>query len=36
MVRTESEDLGVDLGSTSGMEGFQELVNALQEDRGFV
>jgi putative two-component system response regulator len=36
MVRTESEDLGVDLASTSGMEGFQELVNALQEDRGFV
>jgi putative two-component system response regulator len=36
MVRTESEELGVDLASTSGMEGFQELVNALQEDRGFV
>jgi HD-GYP domain-containing protein (c-di-GMP phosphodiesterase class II) len=36
MVRAESEDLGVDLASASGMEGFQELVNALQEDRGFV
>jgi HD-GYP domain-containing protein (c-di-GMP phosphodiesterase class II) len=36
MIREESKDLGVDLGSTSGMEGFQELVNALQEDRGFV
>jgi HD-GYP domain-containing protein (c-di-GMP phosphodiesterase class II) len=36
MVREESEDLGVDLASTAGMEGFQELVNALQEDRGFV
>lgn len=36
MVRAESEDLGVDLGSASGMEAFQELVNALQEDRGFV
>ncbi|HXS53816.1 MAG TPA: HD domain-containing phosphohydrolase [Usitatibacter sp.] len=36
MVRAESEDLGVDLESTSGMEAFQELVNALQEDRGFV
>ena len=36
MVRAESEDLGVDLASTSGMEAFQELVNALQEDRGFV
>jgi putative two-component system response regulator len=36
LVRAESEDLGVDLASASGMEGFQELVNALQEDRGFV
>jgi len=36
MVRAESEDLGVDLESASGMEAFQELVNALQEDRGFV
>ncbi|HUI98595.1 MAG TPA: HD domain-containing phosphohydrolase [Usitatibacter sp.] len=36
MVRAESEDLGVDLQSASGMEAFEELVNALQEDRGFV
>jgi putative two-component system response regulator len=36
MIREESEDLGVDLASTAGMEGFQELVNALQKDRGFV
>jgi putative two-component system response regulator len=36
MVREESEDLGVDLASTTGMEAFQELVNALREDRGFV
>jgi putative two-component system response regulator len=36
MIRAESQDLGVDLASASGMEGFQELVNALQEDRGFV
>ncbi|HXZ50006.1 MAG TPA: HD domain-containing phosphohydrolase [Usitatibacter sp.] len=36
LVRSETEDLGVDLASASGMEGFQELVNALQEDRGFV
>jgi len=36
MVRAESEDLGVDLESASGMEAFQELLNALQQDRGFV
>jgi putative two-component system response regulator len=36
LIRTESEDLGMDIGADSGMEGFQELVNALQEDRGFV
>jgi HD-GYP domain-containing protein (c-di-GMP phosphodiesterase class II) len=36
MIRTESEDLGMDLGSDAGMESFQELVNALQQDRGYV
>lgn len=36
MIRTETEDLGMDLALNSGMEGFQSLVNALQEDRGFV
>jgi putative two-component system response regulator len=36
MIRTESEDLGMDLASDAGMESFQELVNALQEDRGYV
>jgi putative two-component system response regulator len=36
MIRTESEELGMDLASNSGMESFQELVDALQEDRGFV
>jgi putative two-component system response regulator len=36
MIRTESEDLGMDLASDAGMESFQELVNALQQDRGYV
>ena len=36
MIRLETEDLGMDLGENAGMESFQELVNALQEDRGFV
>jgi len=36
MIRTESEDLGMDLASDAGMENFQELVNALQQDRGYV
>ena len=36
MIRTETEDLGMDLATNSGMEGFQSLVSALQEDRGFV
>jgi putative two-component system response regulator len=35
LVRMESEDIGVD-PSNAGMEDLQELVNALQEDRGFV
>ena len=36
LIREETEDLGMDLSSSSGMEEFQEMVNALQEDRGFV
>jgi putative two-component system response regulator len=36
MIRTESEDLGMDLASNAGMESFQELINALQDDRGYV
>jgi putative two-component system response regulator len=36
LVRMETEDIGLDLSSNAGMEDLQELVNALQEDRGFV
>jgi putative two-component system response regulator len=36
MVRSETEDLGMGLGGGHGMEDFQELVHALEEDRGFV
>ncbi|MEP7262202.1 MAG: HD domain-containing phosphohydrolase [Usitatibacter sp.] len=36
LIRSESEDLGMDLESGSGMEDFQELVLTLREDRGFV
>jgi putative two-component system response regulator len=36
LIRTETEDMGMDVGSSSGMEAFQSLVAALQEDRGFV
>ena len=36
LIRTESEDLGVDLEGGSGMQDFQELVLSLKEDRGFV
>ena len=36
LIRAETEDLGVDFSSNPGMEEFQSLVNALQEDRGFV
>ncbi len=35
MIRAETEDLGMDLNTNAGMQGFQELVDALQEDRGF-
>jgi len=36
LIRMETEDLGMDLATHTGMEGFQSLVSALQEDRGFV
>jgi len=36
LILTEAEDMGVDVASDSGMETFQSLVAALQEDRGFV
>lgn len=36
LVREESEDLGMDLGSNARLASFQELVGALEEDRGFV
>ncbi len=36
LIREETEDLGMDLLTNSGMEEFQELVSALEEDRGFV
>jgi tetratricopeptide (TPR) repeat protein len=36
MIRAESDDLGLDIAAGSGMENFQQLVSALQEDRGFV
>ncbi len=36
LIRTETEDLGMDLASNAGLEGFQALVNALQQDRGLV
>jgi hypothetical protein len=35
LIRTETEDLGMD-ERNAGMEGFQSLVAALREDRGFV
>jgi putative two-component system response regulator len=36
MIRAESDDLGLDIATGPGMENFQQLVSALQEDRGFV
>lgn len=36
LIRSESEDRGVDLEAGSGLEDFQELVLSLKEDRGFV
>jgi putative two-component system response regulator len=36
LVRTASEDLGMDFAASPGVVEFQSLVNALQDDRGFV
>lgn len=36
MVRNQSQDLGMDLGAADGSGDFDELINALQEDGGFV
>ena len=36
MIRDETADLGVDPGSVTGLERFQELVVSLHEDRGFI
>lgn len=36
MIRSETSDLGLDMTAPSGMDNFQQLVRALQEDRGFV
>jgi putative two-component system response regulator len=36
LIRTETEDRGMDLAASAGMESFQELILSLQEDRGFV
>jgi putative two-component system response regulator len=34
-IRTESEDVGVDLSTSPGMAEFESLITALQDDRGF-
>jgi putative two-component system response regulator len=36
LIRAETADRGLDLAASAGMEGFQELVLSLQQDRGFV
>jgi putative two-component system response regulator len=36
MIRAETHELGLDIAAGPGMENFQQLVTALQEDRGFV
>jgi putative two-component system response regulator len=36
LIRTETKEMGMDVTSATGMEAFQSLVAALQEDRGFV
>jgi response regulator RpfG family c-di-GMP phosphodiesterase len=36
MIRAETDDLGLDITAGPGMDNFQQLVSALQEDRGFV
>jgi putative two-component system response regulator len=34
-IRSESEDVGVDLASSPGMKEFESLITALQDDKGF-
>ncbi len=36
MIRDETADLGIDPSTAAGLESFQELVDSLQEDRGFL
>lgn len=36
LIRTETQDLGMDLASNPSVEDFQELVSSLTENRGFV
>jgi HD-GYP domain-containing protein (c-di-GMP phosphodiesterase class II) len=36
LIRNESRDLGLDLTSAAGMDGFQDLITALKEDKGFL
>ena len=36
LIRREVEDRGLDLGSDSGLENFQDLIVSLKENRGFV
>lgn len=36
MIRDETADRGIDPSTTAGLEGFQELVDSLQDDRGFL
>ena len=36
LIRREAEDRGMDLAVDSGLEGFQDLVASLKENRGFV
>ena len=36
LILREAEDRGMDLGADSGLEGFQDLVLSLKENRGFV
>ena len=36
LIRREAEDRGMDLDTDSGLEGFQDLVASLKENRGFV
>jgi putative two-component system response regulator len=36
LIRREAEDRGMDLATDSGLEGFQDLIASLKENRGFV